>query len=145
MAPHGQSSYIGPQSPPLTFDILISYCSSPCSFCCNHALPLLTLDLAHTVAPYFPETHMACFLPPTLTSQLAPAYHNSLPFPNCPQPLVLLSKTRLPGATQGWGTEMEPEGAQEDLFRVSRAWAASSFCCHSEEAETEAWLEASGA
>ena len=24
-------------------------------------------------------------------------------------------------------------------------WAASSFCCHSEEAETEAWLEASGA
>ena len=37
------------------------------------------------------------------------------------------------------------EGAQEDLFRVSRAWAASSFCCHSEEAETEAWLEASGA
>ena len=64
VAPHGQSSYIGPQSPPLTFDILISYCSSPCSFCCNHALPLLTLDLAHTVAPYFPETHMACFLPP---------------------------------------------------------------------------------
>lgn len=40
---------------------------------------------------------------------------------------------------------MEPEGAWEDSLRASRASAASSFRCHSEEAETETWSEALGA
>lgn len=40
---------------------------------------------------------------------------------------------------------MEPEGAWEDCFRISRASAASSICCHSEAAETKAWPEAVGA
>lgn len=39
---------------------------------------------------------------------------------------------------------MEPEGAREDSFRISSASAASSFCCHSEQAETKACSEAVG-
>ena len=109
----------------------------------NHLLPLQESDWGGW-QPGCKEVQPP-YLPPTLTSQLGPAYHKSLPFPNCPQPLVLLSKTRLPGATQGWSREVEPEGAGEDSLRASRASAASSFRCHSEEAETEAWLEASGA
>lgn len=61
-----------------------------------------------------------------------------------PPPRVVLSRTRLPAATQGWSREMEPEGAWGDSLRISRASAASSFRCHSE-AETESWSEASGA
>lgn len=72
----------------------------------------------------------------------------TLPRPPCSQlspPHVLLPRSRRPGGPQGWCREMESEGAWEESLRVSRASAASSFRCHSKEAETAAWSEALGA
>lgn len=52
------------------------------------------------------------------------------------------SRSKLPGGLQGWCSEMDSGGSQEEFFRASRASAASSFRCHSKAAEREACSEA---